>query len=289
MNKRLFAAAAILGLFAASGVKAADMPLPMKAPPPPPAPIFSWTSFYIGGNGGGGSFWDGFSLTQTSAAGPAGTSGNFQGVGGLAGGQVGFNYEFFPSHVVIGVEGDGDWASIGGANTGCSTFTGGVFVGTTAGCATNNVTLNNFETVRGRLGYAFDTSSTFAPSVLVYATGGWAWGNSSGNSTVTCLGPFCPGLTIPFTGGTASFRDSENGWTAGGGMEWAFAQHWSARIEYLHLQFNNVNTNYTLTTTSILGTIPVSTHISSNNSVNVVRFGINYLFNFGGLAYAGGY
>jgi outer membrane immunogenic protein len=286
--KNLLIAVAALGLFAASGAKAADLPLRAPPPPPPPVPYFSWTGFYIGVNGGGGSANDSFSGTQTTIFGPTsfGGSGNF--VGAVAGGQGGFNYEF-PIHVVIGVEGDGDWANLGNALSACSTFSAGPFTGFPAGCATNNLTLNSFETVRGRLGYAFDTGSNWAPSALLYATGGWAWGQSSGNSTLTCLGVGCPAASLLFTGGGASFSDRENGWVAGAGFEWAIFQHWTARIEYLHLQFNNVSTNYSTTTTSNLGTSTATTHISSNDGVNVVRFGVNYLFNFGGLAYAGGY
>ena len=195
-------------------------------------------------------------------------------------GQVGFNYEF-PSHWLIGIEGDGDWAQISRSSSGCPIFTGGPFTGFTAGCATNNVTLNSFETVRGRLGYAFNTGSSFSPSVLLYGTGGWAWGQLSGNSTTTCLGVFCPGASVPFTGGGASFNDTANGWTAGAGLEIAFARHWTARFEFLHLQFNNVGTNFsTITASPVLGTGTATTHISSNVNVDVVRIGVNYLFNW---------
>jgi hypothetical protein len=42
------------------------------------------------------------------------------------------------------------------------------------------------------------------------------------------LGVFCPGASVPFTGGGASFNDTANGWTAGAGLEIAFARHWTA-------------------------------------------------------------
>jgi outer membrane immunogenic protein len=94
---------------------------------------------------------------------------------------------------------------------------------------------------------------------------------------------------VPFTGGGTSFNNSNNGWTAGGGFEWAIFHNWTARLEYLHMQFPNVSTNFT-TTTSAGGPLPfattATTHISSNVGVGVVRFGVNYLFNFGGPAYA---
>jgi opacity protein-like surface antigen len=89
-----------------------------------------------------------------------------------------------------------------------------------------------------------------------------------------------PGSSVPFTGGTTSFNDNANGWTAGAGLEIAFARHWTARFEFLHLQFNNVASNFSSATASpVLGTGTVTTHISSNINVDVV-IGVNYLFNW---------
>ena len=151
--------------------------------------------------------------------------------------------------------------------------------------------------MRGRLGYAFTTNSYAFPSVLVYATGGWAHDQVNGNSAQTCqsgLGATCSAAApttggVPFSGGGATFNNSNNGWTAGAGFEWALYQHWTARFEYLHMQFPNGSTNFT-TTTAAGGLLPstttATTHISSNVGVDVVRIGVNYLFNFGGPAYA---
>jgi outer membrane immunogenic protein len=311
MQKLAIAAAlTVVSLATLHGANAADMSArPMAyTPPPPPPPAFSWTGFYIGANAGGGSSHNDFNGTQTGSFTPTAFPGlafpftdSFAGSsdrgGGFAGGQIGFNYEFPFSHVVIGVEGDGDWANINGANNGCTTITSGapVFtVGSTGGCATINSTLNSYETVRGRLGYAFDTGSYSFPSVLVYATGGGAWGRVNGNSTTTCVGPGCPGATIPIiSGGTASFNNSTGtGWVAGAGFEWVFFQNWTFRFEYLHLQFPNESTNFTTTTVTgvapgvLPGTNTATTHISSNLGVDVMRLGVNYLFNFGGPAYA---
>jgi outer membrane immunogenic protein len=310
MQKLAIAAAlTVVSLATLHEASAAELPAPpprarpVYTPPPPPPPVFSWTGFYIGGNGGGGSFHNDFNGTQTGATTFTGIPGSFPsttsfggttgGIGGILGGQIGFNYEFPLSHWVIGVEADGDWSNIAGTNTGCSTFTSGAplfAVGSTAGCATVNSRLDSFETVRGRVGYAFDTGSYTFPSVLVYATGGGAWGQVDGNNITTCLGATCPGASaFPFSGGSATFSHGESGWTAGAGFEWAFFQHWTARIEYLHLQFPNGSTNFTTTTAfggAFPGTVTSTTHISTNVGVDVVRFGVNYLFNFGGPAYA---
>jgi outer membrane immunogenic protein len=275
MRRLLLLVLATIVIAAVTPAKAADLPppIPTKAPPAP-VPYYNWTGFYIGANGGGGWGHTNYSGTQTTPFGPTGFSASRSTSGPLAGGQVGFNYEFPTTHVVIGVEADGDWANIVGASNGCATFTGGALTGLPAGCATSHETLQDFGTVRGRLGYAWN-------NVLLYGTGGWAWGNSSGNNGATCLGVGCPGVSLPFTGGTANFSNTLSGWTAGGGIEWGFLPHWTARIEYLHLEFDNVGTSYS-STAAIFGVPGTSTtHVSSNNGVEVVRVGINYLFNFG--------
>jgi outer membrane immunogenic protein len=145
--KRVFFALA--GLAALTGTAAAaDLP-PRPAPAPyykaPVAvPVYNWTGFYIGINGGGGfgrSTWD--------------STGSFDISGGLVGGTVGYNYQF--GQGVVGIEGDIDWADINGTT---NTFCG-------FGCKTSDHWLS---TVRGRLGYAADR---FMP----FVTGGAAFGD----------------------------------------------------------------------------------------------------------------
>jgi outer membrane immunogenic protein len=285
MKRLLVLAGILLAMSVSNRAMAADVE-PPYLPKAPPAPVpYNWTGFYIGVNGGGGSSYQSFNGTQVTPLGSTAFSGNDGFGGALAGGHVGFNYEF-PSQVVIGVEADADWADYtpNSGTAACSTFTTGAFTGLPAGCATNNETLNDFGTVRGRLGYAWNR-------VLFYGTGGWAWGHSSGNSTLNCLGTGCAAASLPFTGGTASFSNSLTGWTAGAGVEWAFLPNWTVRLEYLFLEFNGVVTNYSTTTTSPppFGTGTATAHITSNNGVNVWRVGVSYLFNFGGPEPAAGY
>jgi outer membrane immunogenic protein len=145
--KRVFFA--LVGLAALTGTAAAaDLP-PRLAPAPyykaPVAiPVYNWTGFYIGINGGGGfgrSQWD--------------STGGFNTSGGLVGGTVGYNYQF--GQGVVGLEGDIDWADINGTtNVTCP-----------LGCKTSDHWLS---TVRGRLGYAADR---FMP----FVTGGAAFGD----------------------------------------------------------------------------------------------------------------
>jgi outer membrane immunogenic protein len=134
--------------FAAGSAAAADLP-PRYAPPYKAAPIYNpvynWTGFYLGINGGGGwgrSGWDGFDKFDIS--------------GGLIGATIGYNWQW--GQVVVGAEGDIDWSGIKGTtNLLCA-----------PGCTTRNHWLS---TVRGRVGYAmFDR-------FLPYLTAGLAVGD----------------------------------------------------------------------------------------------------------------
>ena len=149
MKRVLLASVGALTLAALVGpAAAADLPARRYEPPaaraPAFAPVYNWTGFYIGVNGGGGwgrSRWD--------------TADNFNTSGWLVGGTAGYNWQM--GQTVFGVEGDVDWSNIKGTTTTFCTF----------GCNTNNTWLS---TVRGRLGYAFDR---FMP----FITGGLAVGD----------------------------------------------------------------------------------------------------------------
>ncbi len=149
MKKLLLAGVGLLALGVASA-SAADIqrrPMPAKAAPAYVAPpLYNWTGFYVGINGGGG--WG------TSSFSAPFTTGSFDTSGGLVGGTLGYNWQV--GQVVFGLEGDLDWSNIRGSSP----------CGATS-CETRNDWLG---TVRGRLGYAFDR---FMP----YVTGGAAFGN----------------------------------------------------------------------------------------------------------------
>jgi outer membrane immunogenic protein len=157
-------AVACVGLWALAGgaAAAADLP-PYYQPGPAYNPIYTWTGFYVGINGGGGwgsSQWDAVNSFDVS--------------GGLIGGTVGYNWQF--GQAVLGAEGDIDWSGIKGTST----------VLCPGGCETRNKWL---ATVRGRLGLSFDR-------FLPYVTGGLAFGDI--NATL----PFLPGGSISNAGWT---------------------------------------------------------------------------------------
>jgi outer membrane immunogenic protein len=246
-----------------------------KAPPlQPPAPVYNWTGFYIGGNVGYGWSHRDFTNTLGSTLGAvqrtATNSGSDSGHGGLGGCQIGYNYQF-SGNWVVGIEADIDAAHITSSTSSCSTG-----IPPAALCGTRNTDVQDFGTVRGRLGYAFN-------NVLVFGTGGWAWGHGTNTAQVTCIGPGCPAASAvpPTSPAPASVSVNPSGWAAGGGMEWAFLPNWTLRADYLHLQFAGVTEDRSKS--GFFPSLVITSHVSSNVGVDLVRVGVNYLFNWGRL------
>ena len=107
MKKFLLATVGLVTLFGiAAPASAADMAV--KAPPPPPPPIYSWTGFYIGGNGGWGQSHN--CVDFVDVAGLFISDGCRSRSGGLAGGQIGYRWQ--TNQFVVGVEAQGDWADL---------------------------------------------------------------------------------------------------------------------------------------------------------------------------------
>ena len=145
MKRVVVACWALLGL--AGPAASADLPPRYPVAPRAPIynPVYNWTGFYVGVNGGygwGRSTWDGVDHFSVS--------------GGLIGLTAGYNYQY--NQIVFGIEADVDWSGVKG-NTGTGICAGG--------CTTRNDWLS---TVRGRVGFAFDR-------FLPYVTAGLALGD----------------------------------------------------------------------------------------------------------------
>src|ERR1700688_4721956 len=98
-----------IGLVAmAAPALAAD--LPVKAPPVYVPPMYNWSGFYIGGNGGWGS--NDNCLDVVTVAGAVFTDGCHDKSGGIVGGQIGYRWQLPNNHFVGGVEAQGDWANL---------------------------------------------------------------------------------------------------------------------------------------------------------------------------------
>lgn len=248
MLRTLALAALSFGL-ATSLASAADMPT--KAPlAPPPAPVFNWTGFYAGaqvGYGWGHTTADSFNANTGAFV----ATGENDRHGWFGGGQLGYNY-MFPSRWLLGVEGDIAGGDISGTAVNCSSPTA---------CAQADVKTSWFATLRGRVGYAWN-------NWLLFGTGGAAWVHHSTDRTIVASAALPAAV-----GAVASSSGTDAGWTAGGGVEWAFAPHWTAKLEYLYIHYDSTNT-------FTYPAFPAANRINdSNTHLNIVRVGVNYLFN----------
>ena len=192
---------------------AADMRRSFPAAPMAPGD-YDWTGFYVGAHVGDAWSATGGSTVNTvdgAASAPIyPTPPDWH--GGI---QVGYDY-MLPSRVVLGVEAD---VSSGGSKV--------VSITDASGTSANQLRVFDSETVRGRLGYAFD-------NVLLYGTGGWAW---SSNQYIRTQ------LTGTLNLATAGTEEAVNtylgGWTAGGGVAVALAQNWNAFAEYRYTDYGS--------------------------------------------------
>jgi outer membrane immunogenic protein len=194
--KRLFGVVvAIATLATVHGAHAVDMP--RKASVAATAISYNWSGFYAGINGG-------FGTGETSAGLLTNNFfGNHDLAGGLFGGQIGFNYQW--SHLVLGIEADLDWANLNGSET---------FIG-----FTEEAKVKSLGTLRGRFGYAWDR-------VMVYGTGGFAWGRVSDSCDLCAV---------------ATETNTLTGYTVGAGVEYGITQSLSAKAEYLYVHLDPKN------------------------------------------------
>jgi outer membrane immunogenic protein len=251
-SAKVLAAVAVVSISFASAAGAADMAV--KAPPVPVVALYSWTGCYIGVEGGGS--WGRARSTSngTNNGVPNGTAGVVKVEsdlsGGLIGGTLGCNYQV--NRWVFGIEGDGSWSG----ETGSSFLIPPTFVN----LFKEDISQSWMTTIRGRIGYAV------TPTVLLYGTAGGAFADLN-------IHEFNPSVVgASFIGATETHQFS--GWTAGAGVEWGFAPHWSAKVEYLYMDLGRQN--YFATTATGCCTFQ-STHLTDN----IVRAGINYRFNWG--------
>jgi outer membrane immunogenic protein len=264
MKKLLLATSTLV--FAGSAL-AADLPPRMAVKAPVVAPVaYSWTGCFVGGHVGAGWSRTGWSEPYVPAGAfpvlaPTGSSFNTNGDAGVLGGvQAGCDYQF-AGNWVIGIGGDFSWADI--RDSGIDPF----FAGKNGGPMTVNSRTDQMATLTGRIGYSFDR-------VLVYAKGGGAWAHDKYDlqNLFAMYGGFCaaPGfVACNPTGSTDRF-----GWTAGVGVEWAFAQNWTLFGEYAHYGFNNKSVTFTDPNNS---NNPL-TVFAIKKDIDVVKVGINYRF-----------
>jgi outer membrane immunogenic protein len=74
-------------------------------------------------------------------------------------------------------------------------------------------------------------------------------------------------------------NNAEFGWTAGGGLEWAFADNWTAKVEYLFVDLTgNVpcNHGYSCGYDAPFAAQPANINVKFNE--NIIRAGLNFKF-----------
>jgi outer membrane immunogenic protein len=307
---------------------------PVYAPPPPMWTGF-YAGLNAGYNFGtnsnayasnwGGNWVDSFpgkgALPGVAALATSASASNTQS-GFIGGGQVGYNYQY-GSNIVIGVEADIQGSGVRGSSYGGGAAASGVAnPGVTAQPVSNTVTVSSTNlpegvipktpftnttntaavgqtsvqsgvdwlgTVRGRIGYLW------TPTLLVYGTGGLAYGNAYANVVQSAV------ENVTTTTGSTTLTTVYNqtntwlgggrqnqiltGWTAGGGAEWLFAPNWSVKAEALYWDLGRQNVQ-----TSLIGVSGNAANIANNigwgrTSVSyqgvIARAGVNYHFNWG--------
>lgn len=185
-----------------------------------------WTGSYIGLHAGYGwsdvAYNDGV-LAQTSRLNPSGGFGGF---------QSGYNWQFSPLWV-FGIEGDSSYASLKDRGV------------TSPGPDSITAKIDDFSTMRARLGYVVDRT-------LFYGTGGLAYSHQKIQETAG-------GVTV------SAVKAYQVGWTAGGGIEYSINPDWSAKVEYLYADFGKDRYH--------AGNPPVN---ETDVTMSTVKVGLNY-------------
>jgi outer membrane immunogenic protein len=263
--KLLSGTVAVLSLASQAAV-AADLTL--KTPPPPCV----WCGAYVGINAGwvgaaGDTITNTGTDTGTAGLGSALAAGALPASIGLGyngfmgGGQVGYNWQI--EQWVFGAEADLDGVAARASAT--SSFPGNAaFVPNTS---TYTRQFDWFSSLRARVGI------TVWPTLLIYATGGLAFGHTRIGSSVNCpaaLPPCASEATM-----TNATTAGALGTAFGAGAEWMFAPRWSVKAEYLFADFGEhsdmLTYMYPVANTSTMAS-------TARDSVNMVRAGINWHF-----------
>ncbi|MBN9218455.1 MAG: porin family protein [Mesorhizobium sp.] len=197
-----------------------------------PAAVHDWSGVYVGGQIGY-AFGKSDAVFSSPNTPVFHASQDYDIDGFLGGVQIGYNYQI--NSVVLGVEADIAGSDIKGQSGGINPR--GDFYDTK---------VDWFGTLRARAGYAFD-------STLLYGTGGLAYGSVENRY-----------LDGPFN--SFSEKSTKAGWTLGAGLEQAFTDHWSAKVEYLYVDLRDQTIDYGGSNTEF------------DNKLSTVKIGMNYKF-----------
>jgi len=262
VRKQLLGSVAVLALVAGGSANATEQ--------------WTWTGVYAGANLGyswGRSATDTTFSNSTTGSVLSTSSSTLNLDGAIGGLQLGYNKQngnwlwgFETDFQLSGQNGNADGTytcSIAICQNGNPTFATAPAAARPVAITTFNQKLDWFGTLRGRLGAAV------TPAVVVYATGGLAYGHIKTDGTIT--GQTGAGATTSSTFGGST---TKAGWTVGAGVEWKVSGNWSAKVEYLYMDLGTVSTNGSLATNFI----PLNTAFSSKITDNILRAGVNLKF-----------
>jgi outer membrane immunogenic protein len=258
-------------------VRAADMP-PISMAPVPIALPFDWEGFYVGAHTGtatnGVSFtqtdinWSGNKIPTTDVR--TGESGTLRATNVIGGLQAGYNWVLSGPYL-FGLEADISATDI--SSTVLTNPPGDPFA-----VAQWNDKVNLYGSARARLGY-------IAGPWLFYATGGFGWEYDKLTRTqlsapVTVALPIID-INALQAGSAVTASRLRAGWTAGAGVEWAFARTWTVKLEYLHFDtqselLSSGHFNFVSLVNQFSSSVTAQT---SNLTLDTVRVGLNHTFN----------
>ena len=239
----------------------------------------NWQGYYVGGFIGINNFEDTVTMQNEPAwaqyYGPY--DGEFRPGDRLTGGnssytagvEFGYNQQF--GRWVAGVEADYMFGEISGTAQSsrpvCDNCNGGArIVPGLHAIATGQ--LNDFGTARARIGYTFN-------NLLVFATGGLAWGQV--NTTLTDQYLYWDGdVDFPY-----AHSGNRVGWTLGAGTEYAVSEHVSLKLESLYYDLGSYTGNYRsdyLNPSFSPSDMNPYAQYKDHAAGEIVRAGLNYKF-----------
>jgi outer membrane immunogenic protein len=213
---------------------------------------YDWSGFYIGANGG----WAQERTCETLTNGALGVpvapvqTGCSTGSGAVVGGQYGYRWQ--TGAFVFGVEAQGDWSNLKGAN---ASQVNGLF--------TYQSKVDALGLFTGQAGYAWNNA-------LFYVKGGAVVAADKYNrsSTVT-------GIVFDQT------SETRLGGVAGAGIEYGFARNWSVALEYDHLFMGSDSKTFISTGMGAGNLVPaggIGRILNIGQNADMVTARINYRF-----------
>lgn len=176
---------------------------------------------------------------------------SFDADGFFGGGTLGYNWQ--PGALVLGLEGEVGYLGLEGSRVDPN----GIAAGTPD--TTTRLKSGFYSAVTGRAGLPMN-------NILFYAKGGGTFLDAKATTIDPCIAPpaGCGIGTLSMSGDKTMF-----GWTAGGGVEWAYAANWTAKVEYAYYDFGDLD----LTGVS---TFTQHERQSIDVTAQTVRVGVNY-------------